>query len=170
MKYIYLLMMTLLVGAAGCAAGERPLDRTPEGMLKATGAGAVTFGDTLAEAEKKMGEKARGVGGDARCGYVEFDSLPRLRFTVMAGIVTRADAEVGVRNSLGVNLGDTTESVVSLYPKVRLLKVPDSFGDTMLIFDDPGGNNAIVLEAAGNKIIGIRAGLNSAVGSTKGCP
>jgi hypothetical protein len=35
---------------------------------------------------------------------------------------------------------------------------------------DPDGHHAIVLQAAGNKIIGIRAGLNTSVGSSRGCP
>jgi len=170
MKKCCLLLIAVLAGAAGCATGALAPAASSEPKLSATGFGSLTFGDTLAETEKKVGESARGVDGNARCGYVEFASLPGLRLTVKEGIVIRADAGQGVRNSLGVNLGDTVDSVVYLYPNVRTLRLPNTFGDSLMVFDDPGGKNAIVLHAAGNKIIGIWAGLNSALGSTKGCP
>jgi hypothetical protein len=174
MRNHFLLLMLLLAGGVGCATGGGAPDPAPDPAsrmtLSPTGVGPLTFGDSLAEAEKKLGEKARGLEGDARCGYVGFDSLPGLQFTVKEGIVLRADAGTGVRNSLGVNVGDTVDSVVYLYPNLRTLRVPDSFGDSLLIFDSPGKTNAIVMLAAGNKIIGIRAGLNSAVGTKTGCP
>jgi hypothetical protein len=178
MRNRYLLLTALVAGMAGCATGGgasdpppgSPSDAASKTTLTPTGVGPLAFGESLAEAEKKLGEKAHGLAGDARCGYVGFDSLPGLQFTVKEGIVQRADAGTGVRNSLGVNLGDTVDSVVYLYPNLRTLRVPDSFGDTLLIYDAPGKTNAIVLLAAGNKIIGVRAGLNSAVGTPKGCP
>jgi uncharacterized protein (AIM24 family) len=101
---------------------------------------------------------------------VEFSSLPGLRFTVENGVVTRADAGPGVRNELGVQLGDTTESVLSLYPNLSMRKNRESAGGTDLILIDPDGGHAIVMQAAGNKIISIRAGLSASVGSVQGCP
>lgn len=174
MRNGYLLLMTLFAGLAGCAMGGGASDPAPDASsrikLSATGVGPLSFGDSLAETEKKLGEQARGLAGDARCGYVGFDSLPGLQFTVKEGIVVRADASTGIRNTLGVNLGDTVDSVVYLYPNLRTVRIPDSFGDSLLVLDGPGKTSAFVMEAAGNKIIGIRAGLNDAVGSKKGCP
>jgi hypothetical protein len=138
--------------------------------LTATGVGAVAFGVSLAESELLLGEKATGADAGAACRYVGFASLPGLRFTVVDGIVTRADAAPGVRNALGVNPGDTTDSAVALYPDLVVQRVEGAFGDTNLVYFAPGGGHAIVMQAAGNKIIAIRAGLRSAVGGDEGCP
>ena len=155
-------MIAIVAGIAGCA--------TSPVVLRSTGAGAVAFGASLAETELMVGSKASGSSSDAACRYVEFSSLPGLRFTVENGVVTRADAGPGVRNELGVQLGDTTDSVVSLYPDVTVLKNQVSPGGTYLVVADADGHHAIVLQAAGNKIIGIRAGLSASVGSLQGCP
>jgi hypothetical protein len=170
MKLRSALPLVVLAGLAGCSARDFLPDSSPESLLRPTGVGPVAFGNSLAETELLVGEKARNAGGDAGCRYVEFGALPGLKFTVEDGVVTRADAGAGVRNSLGVNLGDLVESVVQLYPDVQTRRSPDTFGGTDLIFPDPTGGHAIVLQAAGNKIISIRAGLNTAVGSERGCP
>jgi hypothetical protein len=156
------LAVALLAGIASCA--------TSPVVLRSTGAGAVAFGAALAEAELMVGSKASGPGTDAACRYVEFSSLPGLRFTVENGVITRADAGPGVRNTLGVQLGDTTDSVVALYPDIAVLRNRESPGGTDLILTDPDGRYAIVMQAAGNKIIAIRAGLSASVGSLQGCP
>lgn len=156
------LAVAILAGIAGCA--------TNPVVLRPTGAGAVAFGTSLAETELIVGAKASGSGTDAACRYVEFSSLPGLRFTVENGVVTRADAGPGVRNELGVQLGDTTESVLSLYPDIYVRRNRESPGGTDLIVTDPDGGHAIVMQAAGNKIISIRAGLSASVGTVQGCP
>ena len=156
------LAIAMLAGIAGCA--------TSPVVLRPTGVGAVAFGTSLAETELMVGVKASGSGTDAACRYVEFSSLPGLRFTVENGIVTRADAGPGVRNELGVQLGDTTESALSLHPDIVVRRNRESAGGTDLIRFDPGGAHAIVLQAAGNKIISIRSGLNASVGAAQGCP
>ena len=155
-------MVAILAGVAGCA--------TSPVVLRSTGAGAVAFGASLAETELMVGSKASGSSSDAACRYVEFGSLTGLRFTVENGVVTRADAGPGVRNELGVQLADTTESVVSLYPDISMRRNQESAGGTDLILIDPDGGHAIVMQAAGNKIISMRAGLSASVGSVKGCP
>ena len=155
-------MVVIVAGIAGCA--------TSPVVLRSTGAGAVAFGASLAETELMVDSKASGSNSDAACRYVEFSTLPGLRFTVENGVVTRADAGPGVRNELGVQLGDTTESVLSLYPNLSMRKNRESAGGTDLILIDPDGGHAIVMQAAGNKIISIRAGLSASVGSVQGCP
>jgi len=155
-------VVAILAGVAGCA--------TNPVVLRSTGAGAVAFGASLAETELMVGAKASGPDADAACRYVEFSTLPGLRFTVENGVVTRADAGPGGRNELGVQLGDTTESVLSLYPDISVRKNRESAGGTDLILIDPDGGHAIVMQAAGNKIISIRAGLSASVGSVQGCP
>jgi len=154
----------------GCLAAIASCTTTSPVVLRSTGAGAVAFGASLAETELMVGTKASGPGADAACRYVEFSSLPGLRFTVENGVITRADAGLGVRNELGVQLGDTTDSVVALYPDIAVRKSPTSPGGTDLIQADADGHHAIVLQAAGNKIIAIRAGLNTSVGPPQGCP
>jgi hypothetical protein len=156
------LLIAVLGITAGCA--------TSPVVLRSTGAGAVAFGGSLAEAQLMVGEKVSGQVPDAGCGYVEFRSLPGLRFTVESGVVTRADAGPGVRNVLGVQVGDSVDSVLHLYPDVALSKKPGALTGVNLVFADPDGRHAIVMQAVGDKIISIRAGLSSVVGSPEGCP
>jgi hypothetical protein len=59
---------------------------------------------------------------------------------------------------------------VALYPEAAVLRDRESLGGTLLVVPGPDGRHAIVLQAAGNKIIAIRAGLNGAVGASQGCP
>ena len=155
---------------AGC--GSLPdLQRAPSSpTLSATGVGPVAFGVPLAESELLLGEKATGEDAGAACRYVEFRSLPGLRFTVLDGVVTRADAASGVSNALGVNVGDTTDAAIALYPELLVQKSRESLGGTNLVYVARGGGHAIVMQAAGNKIIAIRAGLRSAVEASQGCP
>lgn len=155
---------------AGC--GSLPdVQRAPSPpTLSATGVGPVAFGVPLTESELLLGEKATGEDSGAVCRYVEFGSLPGLRFTVVDGVVVRADATGGVSNALGVNVGDTTDAAVALYPDLLVQKSRESVGGTNLVYVARGGAHAIVLQAAGNKIIGIRAGLRSAVEGSQGCP
>jgi hypothetical protein len=157
------LQVACLATVAGCST-------TSPVVLRSSGAGAVAFGSSLAEAEVMVGTKASGTDTGAACRYVEFDSLPGLRFTVQDGVITRADAGPGVRNELGVQPGDTTDSVVALYPEAAVLRDRESLGGTLLVVPGPDGRHAIVLQAAGNKVIAIRAGLNGAVGAPQGCP
>lgn len=158
----YIPLVALLGVAAGCA--------TSPVVLRSTGAGAVAFGGSLAEAELMVGEKASGQVPDAGCGSVEFRSLPGLRFRVESGVVTRADAGPGVRTTLGVQVGDSADSVVYLYPDVVRLDSPGVLSGANLVFADPDGRHAIVMQAVGDTIISIRAGLSSAVESPEGCP
>jgi hypothetical protein len=81
---------TRLVVALGLLAGCSSLpdvERSPSSpTLSATGVGPVAFGAPLAESELLLGEKATGQDTGAACRYVEFGSLPGLRFTVVDGV------------------------------------------------------------------------------------
>jgi hypothetical protein len=155
---------------SGCGSLPDVQPKQSSTTLLATGVGPVAFGAPLAESELLLGEKATGPDTGAACRYVEFSSLPGLRFTVVDGVVTRADAASGVDNALGVNVGDTTDAAVALYPDLLVQRSHESVGGTNLVYVARGGGHAIVLQAAGNKIIAIRAGLRSAVAGSQGCP
>ena len=157
-----------LVAGCGSLPVQEPAPSAP--TLLATGVGPVAFGVPLAENELLLGEKALGRDAGAACSQVEFASLPGLRFTVREGVVTRADATRGVPNALGVNLDDTTDAVLALYPDLLVQRNRESAGGTNLVYVARGGGHAIVMQAAGNKIIAIRAGLRSAVEDSQGCP
>lgn len=165
-----LCLIAVLVVVTGCGALPAFERGSSRPQLLATGVGPVVFGKSLGESELALGEKAVGVDTGATCRYVAFDSLPGLRFTVRDGVVVRADAERGVPNALGVNVDDTTDAAVALYPDLFVQRSHDSVGGTDLVYLDRGGGHAIVMQAAGNKIIAIRAGLRSAVEGSQGCP
>lgn len=165
-----LFLVAVLGAASGCGTGRALLQADGPPPLRATGIGPVAFGTSLAETELLVGEKSVGQDTGAACRYVEFQSLPGLRFTVDNGVVTRADAAPGVPNVLGVQIGDTTESVVSLYPQAQLLAIGSAFGGSHLMIASRDGHHAIVMQATGNKVIAIWAGLRAAVDSSQGCP
>lgn len=156
-----ILLLALLGVTAGCA--------TNAVVLRSTGAGPVAFGASLAEVELMVGEKASGQVPAAGCGYVEFRSLPGLRFTVDQGVVTRADAGPGVR-ALGAQIGDSVDAVISLYPDISRRDSDGVLSGTYLVLTEPDGRHAVVMKAAGDTILEIRAGLSRAVGSPQGCP
>lgn len=176
--------MTLMVGLAACkekvsvtttspatpaaAAPATPVS-TPL-TLTSQGYGSVRFGQTLSDVEKALGDKAQSSGvSDPACTYVKFDKLPGARFMVETGVITRAEADAGIPNELGLAVGDTVEQAKAKYPAVQVgphKYVPEG---NYLTFKNADSNNAIVMEAEGAKITKIRSGIEPAVSYVEGC-
>lgn len=152
------------VPAASSATAQAPI-LSPEAY------GRVRFGATLAELETIAGEKSEPLGADGgnqECTYVKLKKFPGLNFMVEKGIVTRADAEPGVENIAGVSIGDTLATVKQMYPKAVVTPhkyVPGGHDWTIT----GAAKTAIVFEDDGQKIIGIRAGVEPSVSYSEGC-
>jgi hypothetical protein len=77
-------------------------------VLSFDGFGPVRFGARLADIEQQLGAKAEPLGeNDPACSSVRLKSLPGARLMVENGVVTRADADAGTANSLGLAVGDS---------------------------------------------------------------
>ena len=160
---------TIAPPPAPAAAAPASADNTAP-VLTAQGFGAVRFGQQLADAEKTLGEKAQSRGdADPACTYVKFDKLPGAKFMVETGVITRAEADAGIPNELGVAVGDTVELAKAKHPAVQVgphKYVPEG---QYLTFKNADSNNAIVMEAEGSKITKIRSGVEPAVSYVEGC-
>lgn len=139
-------------------------------VLSAGGAGAIRFGMTLTQAEQAAGGKAvLPTPFDAACSMVRFAAFPKLRFMVENGVVTRADAEAGVSNVLGIAVGDALDAVRARHPEgVIGPHKYDAQGHT-LTFPGADGRSAILVEASGGKLTRVRAGLQPAVAYVETC-
>ena len=153
---------------AASASTEHPSSAPT--VLSAAGFGAIRFGMTLAQAEQAVGAKASlPTPFDPACSMVRFPTLPTLRFMVENDIVTRADAEPGVDNAVGVAIGDTLAQVRTRHPQAKVtLHKYDEHGH-YVSFPSADGRAAIILEESGGKVTKIRAGLQPAVGYVETC-
>lgn len=131
--------------------------------------GVVQFGKRLSETEKSLGEKATADEGEEGCKYVHFKKFPKASFMVEDGIITRADVDPGVPNSLGVSAGTPMDRVKKKYPKV--IVEPHHYDDAgfYLIFKNKKGKNAIVMEVGDGIVHEIRGGLEPSVEYVEGC-
>ena len=138
--------------------------------LSAEGIGAIRFGMTLDQAQQAIGAKASlPQPFDPGCGMVRFAGLPKLRFMVENGIVTRADAEPGVDNALGIAFGDPLATVRAGHPEVRVTRHKYDENGHYVSFPSADGRAAIILEETGGKVTAMRAGLQPAVAYVEKC-
>lgn len=138
--------------------------------LSAAGVAGIRFGMTLAQAEQAAGAKASlPTPLDLACSMVRFPTLPKLRFMVEQGVVTRADAEAGVENALGLALGDTLAQVRAAHPEAQFTAHKYDQQGQYGTFPSADGRAAVILEASGGKVTKIRAGLQPAVAYVETC-
>lgn len=139
-------------------------------VLRADGVGPIRFGMTLAQAEQASGGKAvLPAPLDPACSMVRFPGLPKLRFMVENGIVTRADAEPGAENALGVAVGATLAQVRARRPEVQVSAHKYDQNGHYLSFPDADGRAAVIMEESGGRVTRIRAGLQPSVAYVETC-
>ncbi|NML63474.1 hypothetical protein HHL21_20765 [Massilia sp. RP-1-19] len=150
---------------AGASAG-----RIARPVLSAQGYGPVRFGDKLSAVEQKLEEKSVPLGeNDPACSSVRFNQVPGARFMVEKGIVTRADADAGTPNELGLAVGDTLAQAKKKYPAIEV--GPHKYlpaGHYLSVRSD-SPKAAIIMEEDGKHITKIRAGLEPAVSYVEVC-
>lgn len=131
--------------------------------------GVVQFGKRLSETEKSLGEKATADEGEEGCKYVHFKKFPKASFMVEDGIITRADVDPGVPNSLGVPAGTPMDRVKKKYSKV--IVEPHHYDNEgfYLILKNNKGTKAIVMEVGDGIVHTIRGGLEPSVEYVEGC-
>lgn len=138
-------------------------------VLSAEGIGAIRFGMKLADAEQAAGKATLPEPFDPVCSMVRFASLPKLRFMVEEGVVTRADAEPGVENAAGVAVGDTLAQVRDKHPDAQVGTHKYDKNGHYVTFPSSDGRGAVILEESGGKVTKVRAGLQPAVAYVETC-
>ena len=148
------------VSNAATASGE---------VLSPAGYGQVRFGAKLSEVEAKLKQKASPKQPDPGCDFVRFKKYPRIRFMVEQGLVTRADADPGIKNSAGVAVGMSLARVKVLHPKIRV--EPHKYDEEghYLILPSANGQAALVFEESKGKVTDVRAGTEPSVEYVEGC-
>jgi len=100
---------------------------------------------------------------------VRFPSLPKLRFMVENDVVTRADAEPGVENAVGVAFGATLADIRASHPEAQITPHKYDENGHYVTFPSADGRSAIILEETGGKVTKMRAGLQPAVAYVETC-
>lgn len=155
-------------GAAGQAAA--PAGRIARPVLSAQGFGPARFGVKLADLEKTLEEKSEPLGEmDPACSSVRFGQLPGVRFMVEQGVVTRADADPGTPNELGLAVGDTLEQARNKHPALEVGPHKYLPAGHYLTLRSADAKSAIIMEEDGKAITKIRAGLQPAVAYVEVC-
>lgn len=132
--------------------------------------GPVTFGMPLAQVETALGEQAMGLDhtDNPECGYVSFKAVPKVRFMVENGVVTRAEVEKEIANMTGIGVGGTEAALKLKYPDLKFDGHKYVPGGHVLTI--PGeGNTALVMETDGTAVTLVRAGKQPAVSYVEGC-
>lgn len=138
--------------------------------LNAEGIGSIRFGMTLEQAQQAAGGKATlPEPFDPACSMVRFPSLPKLRFMVENDVVTRADAEPGVENAVGVAFGATLADIRASHPEAQITPHKYDENGHYVTFPSADGRSAIILEETGGKVTKMRAGLQPAVAYVETC-
>jgi len=153
--------------ATNAQAGASP---AASNILTAEGIGAIRFGMTLDQAQQAAGSKATlPEPFDPGCSMVRFPSLPKLRFMVENNIVTRADAEPGIENAVGLPFGATLAQIQASHPEARVTPHKYDEDGRYVTFPGADGRSAIILEVTGGKVSKMRAGLQPAVAYVETC-
>lgn len=155
--------------APAATAPATRVEAAQANLLRAEGVGPVRFGMRLDEAERIAGKAERPTPFDPACSMLRFPQLPGLRFMVESGTVTRADADPGVANAMGIAVGDTLEQVRAAHPEAELGKHKYAADGHYLSFPSADRGAALVLEAVGGRITKIRAGTQPAVSYVETC-
>jgi hypothetical protein len=167
-------MMLVAAAAVSVAACNRSETARPAAdfrpVLSFQGYGSVKFGAKLSDITQQLGAGSEPSAPAApACSSVRFSALPGVRLMVENGIVTRADADAGTANSLGLKVGDTLAQAKAKYPQLEVGPHKYVPAGHYLTVKSPDGRAAIVMEEDGKAITRIRAGLQPAVAYVEGC-
>jgi len=139
-------------------------------ILTAEGIGAIRFGMTLDQAQQAAGSKATlPEPFDPGCSMVRFPTLPKLRFMVENNVITRADAEPGIENAVGLPFGATLAQIQASHPEARVTAHKYDENGRYVTFPGADRRSAIILEVTGGKVSKMRAGLQPAVAYVETC-
>lgn len=142
----------------------------PADLLLSSGAvGPVTFGTALSQVEISLGQAMRLDQLDnPECSFVSFKVLPKVRFMVEKGMITRADVDPEIANTSGIRVGDTEAQLKAKFPNAKVES--NEYVPGARVFTVAGeGKTAMVMESDGAKITSIRAGLQPSVSYSEGC-
>jgi hypothetical protein len=162
-KKVSILLRFLLAGAALCACGAAWGQ-----VLSPDGYGKIRFGERLAAAEQRLGQRARPRPRDPACAMVGFKRYPRVRFMVEHGRITRADGVGVIDNSAGIQAGMSVDQARERQPGLAVEPHKYELDDHYLILRK-GARKALVFDTKDGRVGRVRAGLKPAVHYVEVC-
>lgn len=136
------------------------------------GIGPVTAGMTLDEANTVTHQGIEIPAKLDECAYVRLTKAPAgVALMVENGIVSRVDVTEGpVATTEGARIGDSEDRIESLYPgQVKVMPHKYTAGHYLVVTPASGGENRIVFETDGGKVVRYRSGREPAVEYVEGC-
>ncbi|HUQ47590.1 MAG TPA: hypothetical protein VM053_05020 [Gemmatimonadaceae bacterium] len=144
-------------------AGSRQV--TPAGI------GSVRAGMSVDEANVILNNKLIIPARLEECDYVRPNFPKGLAFMVEKGEISRVEVRPGsdIATVAGAKIGDSEDRIKSLYPGVAVKPHKYTDGHYLVVTPANGGNNRIVFETDGKKVLRYYSGRLPAVEYVEGC-
>jgi hypothetical protein len=160
--------------AATTPAPPRAATEKPAGEWEVTssGIGALKAGMSLDEAKIVMRDNLVIPAKLEECDFVKTKTGPKgLMVMVEKGEISRVDITAGsVATVEGAKIGDSEDRIKSLYPgQVAVQPHKYTHGHYLVVTPKGGGDNRIVFETDGKKVLRYRSGRMPAVQYVEGC-
>lgn len=148
-----------------------PVEAAGKWQVTAAGIGSVRAGMSLEEANVILDNALTIPAKLAECDYVRPKSPKGIAFMVEKGEISRVEVQPGssVSTVAGAKIGDSEDRIKSLYPGVEVKPAKYAPGHYLEVTPRNGGNNRIVFETDGKKVVKYRSGRLPAVEYVEGC-
>lgn len=148
-----------------------PVESAGKWQVTAAGIGGVRAGMSLDEANVILDNALTIPAKLEECDYVRPRSPKNLAFMVEKGEISRVDIQPGsdIATVAGAKIGDSEDRIKSLYPGVEVKPAKYAPGHYLEVTPKNGGNNRIVFETDGKKVVKYRSGRLPAVEYVEGC-
>ncbi|MGH9421718.1 MAG: hypothetical protein ACRD3J_17200, partial [Thermoanaerobaculia bacterium] len=153
-------------------ATQPPLPTVSKWVVTPAGIGPVRAGMPVAEANAALGGILVVPARASACYYVQPKSEPKqIAFMVEKGEIARVEVQAGsdITTTEGAKIGDTEDRIKALYPGIEVRPSKYGSGHTLVMTPKSGGNNRIVFETDGKKVVSYRSGRMPAVEYVEGC-
>lgn len=148
-----------------------PVEDAGQWKVTANGIGPVKAGMSLNEARSAVGNSLTIPANLQECDYVRPKSPKGVAFMVEKGEISRIDVQPGsdVATVEGAKISDSEARIKSLYPGAAVKPAKYTPGHYLEVTPQAGGNNRIVFETDGKKVVKYRSGRLPAVEYVEGC-
>jgi hypothetical protein len=149
-----------------------PARKADEWEITPEGIGSLKAGMSLDEARVVMHNNLVVPAKLEECGYVTVRDAPAgLAIMVEKDVISRVEVRSGkVATIEGARIGDSEEKIKSLYPGMVAVQ-PHKYtdGHYLVVTPKDAGENRIVFETDGKKVLRFRSGRRPAVEYVEGC-
>lgn len=148
-----------------------PEEKAGQWQVTPAGIGAVKAGMSVEEANVILGNSLTIPAKLQECDYVRPKSQNGVALMVEKGEISRVDVQPGssVATVAGAKIGDSEDRIKTLYPGIEVKPAKYAPGHYMEFTPKDGGNNRIVFETDGKKVVKYRSGRLPAVEYVEGC-